>query len=209
MVSRDRAIAWLEQHVPQKRIDHILRVEQTAIALAQQHNLDPEQAGQAGLLHDLAKYFKPKKLLKMVREEGTPIDPVEEANPHLLHAQASAIVARDTFGVRDRQILDAVSSHTLGQPGMSPLSCIVFLADSLEPGRGDTAALEQLRRESAKDLNRAVWLTCDYTLSQLLETRKLIHPRAILTRNWFLQTAKAEKKAKKRKAACVNETRSA
>ena len=205
MVMRDRIIVWLEENVPKKRIDHIFRVEQTAITLAKHHNLNPKAAAQAGLLHDLAKCFKAKKLLKMMREEGITLDPVEEAAPHLLHAQAGAIVARDEFGVCDREILDAVSNHTLGQPGMSPLSCIIFLADSLEPGRGDTVALEQLRRESRKDLNRAIWLTCDYTLSHLLETHQLIHPRAILTRNWFLQAAQPSQYAKKHKAQPANE----
>ena len=60
------------------------------------------------------------------------------ATPHLLHADVSAIVARDEFGVKDKEILEAVRNHTLGRPGMSHLSCIVFVADVLEPNRGDS-----------------------------------------------------------------------
>ncbi|BAY83398.1 metal dependent phosphohydrolase [Calothrix parasitica NIES-267] len=68
----------------------------------------------------------------MAREEGLILDDILETNPHLLHADVSAIVARDTFGVEDEQVLNAISNHTLGSPRMSPLSCIVFLADSIE-----------------------------------------------------------------------------
>ena len=190
---REQVLDWLAENVPTARIKHVLSVEQTAMELAQQHDLQIEQAAQAGLMHDLAKYFKPKKLLKIARAEGWVLDPVDQANPHLLHAEASAVVARDRFGIQDKDILQAISNHTLGQPGMSPLSCIIFLADSLEPGRGNAPELEALRRESQQNLHRAVWLTCDYKLKHLQQTQRLIHPRAIRTRNWFLQVSKGSK----------------
>jgi predicted HD superfamily hydrolase involved in NAD metabolism len=187
---RDQVLAWLADNVPPSRLDHILRVEQMAVELAKHYNLDVEKAATAGLMHDLAKYFKPQRLLEMARAEGLEIDPVMEANPHLLHAQVSAIVARDTFGVEDEEVLQAIANHTLGRPGMSLLSCIVFVADTLEPGRGDTPELEALRKLSRQNLEQAVWLTCDYSLKFLLKTHCLIHQRTIATRNWFLQTTK-------------------
>lgn len=187
---RDQVLAWLADHVPPSRLNHILRVEQMAIDLAGHHSLDVEKAAQAGLMHDLAKYFKPQKLLEIARAENLDIDPVSEATPHLLHADVSAIVARDTFGLKDEEVLQAIANHTLGRPGMSLLSCIVFVADSLEPGRGNTPELEALRQMSYKNLYQAVWLTCDYSLKFLLETHCLIHPRTIATRNWFLQKVK-------------------
>jgi predicted HD superfamily hydrolase involved in NAD metabolism len=157
-----------------------------SIELAQQYHLDVEKAAQAGLMHDLAKYFKPTLLLQMARNQGVEIDPVCEATPHLLHADVSAIVAKDQFGMHDEAVLQAIRNHTFGHPGMSGLSCIVFLADSLEPTRGNTPELEALRRVSRQDLYKAVWLTCDYSLKFLLNSRCLIHPRTILTRNWAI-----------------------
>lgn len=183
---RTKVLNWLEKHVPESRVTHVLGVEQMAIALAQTHQLDVARAAQAGLMHDLAKYFKPKRLLEMATAERLVLDPVDEANPHLLHAEVSAIVARDEFKVEDTDILAAIADHTLGRPGMSELSCVVFLADTLEPGRGDTPELNTLRQVSHHNLYKAVWMTCDYTVRYLLETRRLIHPRALQTRNWFL-----------------------
>lgn len=187
---RKWVLSWLDENVPIARIEHILRVEQLAIALAQHHRLAPELAAQAGLMHDLAKCFKPKRLLKMAKAEGLVLDPVDEAAPHLLHAEVSAIVARDTFGIQNSQILDAIRNHTLGRPGMDELSCVVFLADSLEPGRGHTAELNRLRQLSYQSLSAAIDYTCEYSLRQLLENRRLIHPRTILTRNWFLESSR-------------------
>lgn len=145
----------------------------------------------SGLMHDLAKYFKPTRLLEMARAEGLEIDSVMELHPHLLHADVSAIVARDTFGVQDEEVLQAIANHTLGRPEMTELSCIVFLADSIEPGRGDTPELQALRQMSYQNLPQAVWRTCDYSLKFLLETHCLIHPRTIATRNWFLNLVKS------------------
>ena len=186
-VQREQVLSWLAINVPDSRIKHILRVEQTATELAQHHGLDVEKAAEAGLMHDLAKYFKPQRLLEMAQAEGLEIDPVEAANPHLLHAPASAIVARDEFGIEDEEVLQAIGDHTLGRPGMGLLSCVVFLADSLEPGRGDHPELETLRQSSLQDLHQAVYLTCDYSLKYFLNTHRLIHPRTVLTRNWFLK----------------------
>jgi predicted HD superfamily hydrolase involved in NAD metabolism len=189
-VERDRVLAWLTDNVPQSRIQHILRVEQMAIELADCHQVDIEKTAKAALMHDLAKYFKPQKLLAMAQAEGLEIDPTSAVHPHLLHADVGAIVARDTFGIDDTEVLQAIANHTLGQPGMSPLSCIVFLADSLEPGRKETSELAELRKTSYRNLEQAVWLTCDYSLKLLVETHRLIHPRTVATRNWFLQKVK-------------------
>jgi predicted HD superfamily hydrolase involved in NAD metabolism len=183
---RAKILAWLHENVPPKRIQHILGVEQMAIELATHYQLDPDIAAQAGLMHDLAKYFKPQRLLELARAEGLSIDEVDIAAPHLLHADVSAMVARDEFGITNPDILHAIADHTLGRPGMSQLSCIIFLADTLEAGRGDTPELQALRELSYRDLHQAVWHACDYSLTYLLSTRCLIHPRAILTRNWAM-----------------------
>lgn len=183
---RDQVLTWLADNVPASRLQHILGVEQMSIELAQHYHLDVEKAAQAGLMHDLAKYFKPNVLLQIARDAGIEVDPVCEATPHLLHADVSAIVAREEFGMQDESVLQAIAFHTLGRPGMSLLSCVVFVADSLEPGRGNTPELEALRQVSRQDLYKAVWLTCDYSLRFLLASRCLLHPRTILTRNWAL-----------------------
>ncbi len=183
---RAQILAWLNNNVPPKRIQHILGVERMAIELAEHYQLDVDAAARAGLMHDLAKYFKPQRLLELARAEGLPIDEVDIAAPHLLHADVSAIVARQEFGVTDPEILHAIANHTLGRPGMGAMSCIVFLADSLEAGRGDTPELQSLRELSHQNLHRAVWHTCDYSLEHLLSTRCLIHPRTIRTRNWAM-----------------------
>jgi predicted HD superfamily hydrolase involved in NAD metabolism len=199
---RDQVLTWLADNVPASRLQHILGVEQMSVELAQHYDLDVEKAAQAGLMHDLAKYFKPNVLLQIARDAGIEVDPVCEATPHLLHADVSAIVAREEFGMQDESVLQAIALHTLGRPGMSLLSCVVFVADSLEPGRGNTPELEALRQVSRQDLYKAVWLTCDYSLRFLLASRCLLHPRTILTRNWALSMSSQKTQASRLSGRC-------
>ncbi|PSF38194.1 phosphohydrolase [Aphanothece hegewaldii CCALA 016] len=187
---REQVLSWLAENVSEHRLQHILGVEQMSIDLAKHHHLDYHKAGQAGLMHDLAKFFKPSRLLEMAKANHIEIDPVCAENPHLLHADVSAIVAQNEFGVTDEEILTAISNHTLGRPGMSELSCVVFVADALEPSRGNSIELETLRQQSKENLYKSVYQTCDYSLKYLLNSYLTIHPRTVLTRNWALQIVK-------------------
>ncbi|MEM6521690.1 MAG: bis(5'-nucleosyl)-tetraphosphatase (symmetrical) YqeK [Cyanobacteria bacterium P01_C01_bin.70] len=183
---RQDVLTWLKTAVPEKRLQHILRVEEMAIALAQHHHLSVAQAQQGGLMHDLAKCFPAAKLLAMAAAEGWELHPVERQMPHLLHAPVGAVVARDQFGVTDEVVLRAIANHTLGSPDMDAIAAVVYLADALEPGRGDTPQLHHLRQLSYGDLWRAVYETCVFSLQHLLEKQRPVHPRTILTHNWCL-----------------------
>ncbi|WP_365671580.1 bis(5'-nucleosyl)-tetraphosphatase (symmetrical) YqeK [Okeania sp. SIO3I5] len=146
----------------------------------------------AGLMHDLAKYFSPQSLLEISKSEGLEIDPVAAVCPQLLHADVSAIVAKQEFGIEYAEILAGITNDTLGCPAMNQLSCVIFLADTLEPGRGKTPELEHLRQLTQKNLYQAVWLTSDYIIKHLLGLHTLIHAQIILTRNWFMEKAKIQ-----------------
>jgi HD superfamily phosphohydrolase YqeK len=62
----------------------------------------------------------------------------------------------------------------------------VFVADAIEPLRGDNSELEAIRGVAKENLYKAVRQTCDYSLRYLLSRIKITHPRVILTRNWAL-----------------------
>ena len=190
---RDRVISWLEQNVSPHRLQHILGVEQTSIDLARCHKLNELKAAQAGLMHDLAKFFPPQKLLKIAEEAKITVDEICLNSPHLIHADVGAVVAQQEFGIKDVKILDAIANHTLGTPGMSKLSCVVFLADALEPNRGDNAELNAMRDLAKKNLYKCVQQTSDYSLKYLVSQQKIIHPRTILTRNWALTKVKKDR----------------
>ncbi|UFP95363.1 bis(5'-nucleosyl)-tetraphosphatase (symmetrical) YqeK [Gloeobacter morelensis] len=184
---RVSVLEWLAQHVPPRRIEHILGVEATAVELAKRYGASPERAGRAGLLHDLAKYFPPEKLLLEADRLGIAVDAIQRRTPHLLHADVSAGLAREIFGEADPQVLAAIANHTLGDAEMDLLSQILYVADWIEPTRkGEDVA--RVRQAAQADLMEAVLLGAEQTILELIESRRAVHPRTLLTRNWALST---------------------
>ena len=81
-LNRAELIARLERALKPSRFKHVLRVEQTAIKLAKQYDVDLEAASVAGLCHDYAKQrpdedfitvIKAKKLSKELLDYGNAI----------------------------------------------------------------------------------------------------------------------------------------
>ncbi|MFS8841115.1 bis(5'-nucleosyl)-tetraphosphatase (symmetrical) YqeK [Synechococcus sp. W55.2] len=184
-LGREAVLAWLQEQVSPPRLRHILGVEAMARQLAAHYGLDEQKAAWAGLMHDLAKAFPPEQLLQRVAQERE-LDEIERAEPHILHAEVGSLVAREQFQVQDPEILAAIANHTLGRPGMDPLSCVVFVADALEPNRGSNPELERLRQMAFVDLSKTVVGVCDLSLKFLLDRNQVIHPRTLMTRNHFL-----------------------
>jgi len=126
----------VREHLGQDaRYEHSLRVARCADTLAQRHGVDARKARLAGMLHDLARLYAPGRLLSECEARGFFIEPFERAHPVLLHARLGAAIARERFGVDDAEVLSAIEKHTTAAGDMSPLDCVVYLADSLEPAR--------------------------------------------------------------------------
>ena len=140
------------------RYEHSVRVARCAELLAQRHYLDAGKARVAGMLHDLARLYSGPRLLDECERREIPIGEFERHNPIVLHAPLGAALARDEFGIDDPDVLSAIAKHTLGDAEMSPLDCILYLADSLEPGR-DFAEREDLWNLALSDLRAAMSMT--------------------------------------------------
>ncbi|HEY1682510.1 MAG TPA: bis(5'-nucleosyl)-tetraphosphatase (symmetrical) YqeK [Candidatus Tumulicola sp.] len=126
----------VREHVGQAhRYAHCVRVARSAELLAMRHGVSSEKARVAGMLHDLARLYTADRLVGECRTRNIAIDAFEAAHPIVLHAPLSAALAEELFGVRDPEITSAIARHTLAAAAMSPLDCIVYIADGVEPGR--------------------------------------------------------------------------
>lgn len=188
----DSIVSYLRETLSAKRVEHILRVAETARRLAAAHGLDTERAYTAALLHDNARETPGPVLLTECRRRGIEILPIDEVNPvPRLHGQLGAAIARERFGIEDVELLHAISSHTLGRVGMTPLEMVVFLADYTEPGRDPHLGLEEVREAAQQDLSLATRMAMDYTMRHLLDKKRSLHPQVVDARNWILTGAGA------------------
>lgn len=168
-----------------KRYEHTLGVEYTAAALAMRYGANVKNALLAGLLHDCAKCLSDKKLLDICEKNDIAVTETERELPFLLHGKAGAVLAEKKYGVKNREVLDAIVNHTTGREGMSLLEKIVFVADYIEPGRNHAPDLDELRRLAFQNLDSALVRILEGTLTHLKSRGFAIDPRTENTWNYY------------------------
>ena len=159
----------VKELLPKKRFLHTLGVQYTSASLAMRYEYDVQKASVAGLLHDNAKCLSDGKILELCTQYELPISTVERNNPNLLHAKLGACFGKMKYNIEDDEILSAITYHTTGRPNMLLLDKIVFVADYIEPNRKQLEKLDEIRKIAFVDLDRAVYMILDQTLSYLTE----------------------------------------
>jgi len=178
----EEVIPWVRGRVRPERYRHIQGVVRTAKRLASRHGLSLEKAELAAWFHDCAKEETRAGMAALLR--GTPfrMDAWERKIPALWHPHAGAAAAWKVWGLRDRETLEAIRCHTLGQRRMGPLARALFVADYIEPGR-DFPGVREARRRAGRSLREGVLAKCEGTLRHLITHGMAVHPRLLETWN--------------------------
>lgn len=185
-MTRSELIDRLKKALKDKRFQHVLRVEETAIKLAEQYGVDVEKASIAGLCHDYAKQRPDEDFIAEIKKKGL--------NPLLLdygnaiwHGVVGAELIKDELGIWDEDILNAVCHHTTGAPVMTKLEQVIYMADYIEPGR-DFVGVKKARVITAANLQAGVAYQTKHTLTYLIGNGKPVYPKTIDTYNaWVPQ----------------------
>ena len=187
MFDRDKIIEELKKVIKKSRFEHTLGVEEKAVELCSIYGEDTEKGSLAALLHDYAKYVDDETMLQYAERFGIEVDDVYAASPNLLHGPVGAELVREKLGITDDDILNAIRYHTVGRPGMSLLEKIIYIADMTEKGR-DFEGVGILREASKRDIDEAMILCIDQTVTYTLMRRKKIHINSIQTYNYIIET---------------------
>jgi predicted HD superfamily hydrolase involved in NAD metabolism len=179
---------WLNQNISEKRREHILNVAKTAKKYARKLGLDVYKAELSGLLHDLAKELPNEKLLEISKANNIELDEIDLDNPHVLHARAGEILAKEKFNIADPDVLGGIRCHTLAEPHMSKITMVVYLADATEPGRDRKFAAPVRKAFKEKGLEAGVLEAINMKLKDVINRGKKIHPLTIKARNWLLSS---------------------
>ena len=122
----------------ESRKAHSLRVAEMAAARATSLGVSERSAITAALFHDCAKNLEPTspylKGFSLLENVPAPV----------VHQFSGAYIAENFFGVKDKDVLNAIRYHTSGRPEMSALERLIFLSDMLESAR-DYPGVEKLR----------------------------------------------------------------
>jgi len=156
-VDLQKSTKKLKKYLDEDRLWHTLGVMHTAAAMAMVYHEDMEKAQLAGLLHDCAKCIPSKKKIKLCNENHIPVSSFEKEHTFLLHGKVGAWIAEEKYGVKDREILEAITWHTTGKPEMSVLEKIIYIADYIEPARDKAPRLKEIRALAFQNLDRCMY----------------------------------------------------
>ena len=185
----------LKKSLDKGRYEHTKGVMYTAGCLAMAYGYSVEKAMLAGLLHDCAKCIPNDEKLKLCKKNDIAINEVERESPYLLHAKLGAYLAEEEYGVKDPEILHAIKVHTTGAADMNLLDKILFVADSIEPGRSKADDLPRIRRLAYQDLDACLLQILYNTLTYETGRGSLIDPATQIAYEYYRQYQKGKDEA--------------
>lgn len=175
----------LKEVLEEKRYNHTLGVMYTAASLAMRYNEDMEAAMLAGLLHDCGKFAPVADQIALCKEYHLHLTEAELHIPALIHAKLGVFLAEEKYGIHDKRILDAILYHTTGKPNMNMLEKIIYLADYIEPGRKMIPGLTDVRTLTFTNIDEAVCLCSQMTLSYLERAGRAVDPMTRQTYEYY------------------------
>lgn len=181
-------IRYLSACLKPKRFLHTLGVAVTAANIAAVYEYPVRDAYVAGLLHDCAKYFTGKELIRVCEHEGIPLSGVEKENTVLIHGKLGAYLAKTKYNIQKEEMLSAITYHTTGRPDMGTLEKIIYLADYMEPGRimqCSPYSLAEIRKACFQNLDRAMAMVLKCCVTYLDHTKTPIDPLTEETYHYY------------------------
>lgn len=197
-------IAYLEQHLSQKRFRHSCNVARAAKQLAQRYGGDLEKSYFAGLVHDICKEMPYDEQERLMLAGSFAPDVAELHSRKLWHGIAGAYLLQSQFSVDDEDILMAVRFHTVGRAGMSLLEKIIYIADMISEER-DYKGVGKMRRLANESLDAAMLEALSDSIASVLKKGGLLPQYTIAAYNEYRLQAisKTEKAANSKKGSLV------
>lgn len=192
-ISREELEKLLQARLTNKRYKHVLRVEETAIKLAELYpEASVDKASISALLHDYAKNDSENHLTNFKDYPGYDPEWLEYGSA-IWHGPLAAMIADTQFGVKDEDILQAVWSHTIGGYDMTLDQKILFIADYIEPGR-DFKGVEKARELAKTDLDATVDYKIKQSITHLVASGRQVYPETLFIYNDWVKNYSSKKK---------------
>lgn len=171
-----------------ERFQHVLGVEEAALALADRYGCDPKKASLAALLHDYAKEVEDQVFLDLIAKYDLDKDLLNWDN-NIWHGVIGAYKIAEDFGLEDEEIFQAIQRHTVGAGQMTLLDKVLYVADYIEPNR-DFPGVDEARRIARESLDKAVAYETAQTISYLAKKGIPIYPQTLKTYNGYVSYLK-------------------
>lgn len=192
------------ERMSEKRYLHTLAVEDMAARMAKY--LCPEKEWilrAAGLVHDITKELTLDEHLEICKKYGVEYTDDNIAAKKTFHAMTAASIVKNEYPeFADDDIILSVRYHTTGREGMSLPEKIIYLADYIDDTRKydecillrnmfwDADIENMTMDERLSHLDKVVLKSLDITISDLIESGKVINRDTVAARNDILKKIK-------------------
>ena len=153
----------LKKEVGPKLYRHSIGTMEEAEKLAKVYNCDVEKAKISGLLHDCAKC---------------------RCEDNLCHGKKGAELAIIKYGIKDMDIINAITYHTTGRVNMTLLEKIIYIADKIEPGR-KYEGVDDIRSEAYINIDKAIIKSLENTIDYVIKRNRELDPESVNTLNYL------------------------
>lgn len=189
-LSRKELAKVMEKAVSKRRYKHVMRVEKTALELAEKYGVDKEKVSIAAIAHDYAKERSDEEMMDLIISENQDLEMLQFGS-NVWHGPIGAVLLKNEYNISDDEILEAVKCHTIGAPKMSKVAQVIYIADFIEPKRS-FRGVEKARRLAEKSLEETLAYIAKHTLKNLVKRNMKVYPKAIETYNAWAVTNKEE-----------------
>lgn len=178
---------YLSSNLKPERYNHVLAVNDLAIKLAKNYNIDIMKISIAALLHDCAKNMTLEDYVKYIKRNNLKIKYVDfiiKYLPQVLHSYIGADIAKKKFDITDKEIINSIQNHTVGRIGMSKYEKIIFIADALSLDRKYKKSFVS-EKTMFTDLDKTFKLVLQNKIKYVVSNFKVLHPDIIKIWNYY------------------------
>jgi len=141
-----------------KRYMHIMGVYEKSIKLSEHYKKDTNKVILASLMHDYTKYLSKEKQIELMQEANYDTS----ISSNLYHAYTAEYLAKSLYGIKDKEILNAIKYHPTGHPKMTDTLKILMIADITEENTRDYQVSKEVRKYEFISLDKALKIKLEY-----------------------------------------------
>jgi predicted HD superfamily hydrolase involved in NAD metabolism len=190
---------FLVANAKETTFDHVCRVAETNLIIAEKFNLDKEICMVSGLLHDVSAIIHPADMLLYAQENNYEIDESEKRFPFLLHQRLSRVIAKELFGIGDPQILSAIECHSTLKNHATFYDMSLFIADKLS---WDKEGMPPYYDIVTGEMNTSLESASLAYMNYIVDKNMILFPH-----KWFIEGKKSLESSKSSQTKKLNEWR--
>ncbi len=157
-------------------LKHSIEVANEAVILAKRFDSKPKKAQIAGYLHDISAVVPNSERIDLAKKLAINILAEEHEFPMIIHQKLSAVIAKELFDIKDKEILSAIACHTTLKAESTVIDQVVFVADKIcWDAHGEPPYLKGILKSLDKSLAAASFYYINYLYKQK-DKLKIIHP---------------------------------